>query len=85
MYIEGIIYWEKMMHMNYLIIYFWDDFETIFKQQLYSSEKDVGVAITTLLIFFKISSYQNYKKLVAIFCHKYKSKRSIQAGIFTSL
>ena len=30
-------------------------FETIFKQQLYSSEKDVGVAIITLLIIFWIS------------------------------
>ena len=40
------------MHMSYFIFYFQDDFETIFKQQLYSSEKDVEVAITTLLIFF---------------------------------
>ena len=62
------------MSMSYFIIYFRDSFETIFKQQLYSSEKDVEVAIATLLIISWISSDQNYDKIVAIFAISAKPK-----------
>ena len=84
MYIEGITYLERIITMSYLIIYFREDLEKFLNNNFIHQKKCWSSNCYSINNLW-ISSDRNYDKLVAILCHKYKSKRSIQAGIFTSL
>ena len=59
--------------MIYFIIYFREDLEK-FLTKNFIHQKNIGGAITTLLIIFWNSSDRNYDKIVAIFVISTNSK-----------